>query len=116
MSAETEINLAAGVLDHQLVDSEGRRCGRVDDLELSERDPPSVMTILWGPPVRKRRVHGTFTRLIAGLGPVHTIQIPWEEVEKVGPVLELGKPAQELGLRTLDDRVREWLDRLRRRR
>jgi sporulation protein YlmC with PRC-barrel domain len=106
MSAETEINLAAGVLDHQLVDSEGRRCGRVDDLELSERDPPSVMTILWGPPVRKRRV----------LGPVHTIQIPWEEVEKVGPVLELGKPAQELGLRTLDDRVREWFDGLRRRR
>jgi len=116
MSVKTEINLAAGVLDHQLVDSEGRRCGRVDDLELTESDPPSVMTILWGPPVRKRRVHGAFTRFIAGLGTVHTTKIPWEEVEQVGPVLELRKPAQELGLRTVDDWVREWFDGLRRRR
>ena len=30
----TEIDLGLGVLDHQLVDSDQRRCGKVDDLEL----------------------------------------------------------------------------------
>ena len=29
-----ELDLALGVLDHQLLDADGRRCGKVDDLEL----------------------------------------------------------------------------------
>ena len=37
MSA-TEFDLALGVLDHQLVDSEGRNCGNVDDLEIAGRE------------------------------------------------------------------------------
>jgi sporulation protein YlmC with PRC-barrel domain len=116
MSEATEINLASGVLDHQLIDSDGRRCGRVDDLELTDDDPPEVTMILWGPPVRRQRVRGAFARFIAGLGPAHTTKIPWEEVDKVGPRLELRKPAEELGLKTADDRVREWFEGLWRRR
>jgi sporulation protein YlmC with PRC-barrel domain len=115
MSDETEINLVSGVVDNQLIDANGRRCGRVDDLELSEEDPPRVTAILWGPPVRKGRVKGPLARLIAGLGTTHTTKIPWQEVDKVSAVLELRKAAQALGLRTADDRVREWFDGLRRR-
>ena len=29
-----DLDLGLGLLDHQLVDSDGRRCGNVDDLEL----------------------------------------------------------------------------------
>jgi sporulation protein YlmC with PRC-barrel domain len=115
MSDETEINLASGVLDHQLMDASGRRCGRVDDLELSESDPPRVTKILYGPPARKGRVQGAVARFLAGLGPAHTTQIPWEEVDRVGPGLTLRKPADELGLRTADDRLLEWARGLRRR-
>jgi len=31
------IDLGLNVLDHQLLDSEGRRCGKVDDLALDGR-------------------------------------------------------------------------------
>ena len=31
---ERELDLGLGVLDHQLVDRDGRNCGKVDDLEL----------------------------------------------------------------------------------
>ena len=57
MSKATPVNLALGILDHQLVDSEGRHCGKVDELvvENPEREidrrrlahpwPPFVSTI-----------------------------------------------------------------------
>ena len=34
MSSAQELDVGLGLLDHQLVDCEGRRCGNVDDLEL----------------------------------------------------------------------------------
>ncbi len=34
MKTTGPIDLALGLLDHQLVDSENRRCGKVDDLEI----------------------------------------------------------------------------------
>ena len=46
----TDIDLGLGVLDHQLVDSESRNCGNVDDLELVglDTDEPEVAEILCG--------------------------------------------------------------------
>jgi hypothetical protein len=115
MSDETEINLASGVLDHQLMDSQGRRCGRVDDLEIREGDEPAVEAILFGPPVRRGRVRGPFARFLAGLGPIHTSKVSWLEVDRVGPAIHLRHTADELGLRTADDRLLEWAAGLRRR-
>ena len=44
------IDLALGVLDHQLLDSEERRCGKVDDLELEqvEGKAPRVTALVAG--------------------------------------------------------------------
>ena len=35
MSKATEVDIALGILDHQLVDVDGRNCGKVDDLEIA---------------------------------------------------------------------------------
>ena len=52
---ERAIDLGLGLVDHQLVDWEGRRCGKVDDLELEGREGrPQVAAILVG---RRRAVH-----------------------------------------------------------
>ena len=50
-----ELDLGLGVLDHQLVDSEGRRCGKVDDLELEgvQENDPRVAAIVVGPAGRR---------------------------------------------------------------
>ena len=45
-----ELDLGLGVLDHQLVDSEGRNCGNADELEISgiASGEPEVTEILVG--------------------------------------------------------------------
>ena len=74
------IDLGLGLVDHQLVDSDGRRCGKVDDLELTgtREGRPQVAEILVG---RRRAVH-----------------VPWEEVAKVDSGVHLRRTAEELRL------------------
>lgn len=83
-----EVDLALGILDHQLVDSDGRRCGKVDDLELSgiREGKPAVEAIICG---RRRRV-----------------RIPWSEVSSVDSAVRLRRTALELRLGRGDDRAK----------
>jgi sporulation protein YlmC with PRC-barrel domain len=83
------IDLALTVLDHQLIDSEGRRCGNVDDLAI---EGDRVTAIFVG---RRKRV-----------------RIPWEEVAGIESHVVLRKPAHEYGLGKWDDRVRPWIERI----
>lgn len=86
------IDLGLGLLDHQLVDSEGRRCGNVDDLEIEGvREGKAVVTaILVG---RRRQVH-----------------VPWDRVDKIDSAVHLKGTARELRLGRGDDRARRWLE------
>ena len=54
MSQTTDVDLALGILDHQLVDSDGNNCGKVDDLEITglDGDSPEVR----GDPRRRQRL------------------------------------------------------------
>jgi sporulation protein YlmC with PRC-barrel domain len=105
-----ELDLGLGLLDHQLVDCEGRRCGNVDDLELEGvRDGrPRVVAILVGPPVWQAR--GRLGRLAAFITPGETLRVPWEEVEKIDAAVHLRKTAPELRLGRGDDRARRWVE------
>ena len=86
------VDLALGILDHQLVDSEGRRCGKVDDLEVDlAADPPRVTEILVG-----RRSPVT--------------HVSWDEVATIDAAVHLRREARELRLGRGDDRARKWLD------
>jgi sporulation protein YlmC with PRC-barrel domain len=98
MSVRGEIDLCLGILDHQLVDSDDRRCGKVDDLELEGvRDgEPRVSAIVTGPGGWRGR--GRLGRLLAALVRAKTVIIPWEEVAQVGADVKLRKEARELGL------------------
>jgi sporulation protein YlmC with PRC-barrel domain len=106
---EGEIDLALGLLDHQLVDSEGRRCGNVDDLELDPgKDLPRVEAILVGPAVWRGR--GLLGRLAASFSKARTVRVPWTEVEKIDSAVHLRKQAGEYGLGRGDDRARRWIE------
>jgi sporulation protein YlmC with PRC-barrel domain len=111
MSEEVDIGLA--VLDHQLLDREGRRCGNVDDLEIEggPGETPRVVAILSGPDVWRSRSRwlGALAGRIGGGG---RVRIPWEEVAEVKSHVRLKKTAAEYGLGRGDDRVRPWIARL----
>jgi sporulation protein YlmC with PRC-barrel domain len=110
MSSPEELDLALGLLDHQLVDSEGRRCGNVDDLELEgvSEGSPQVVAILVGPPVWRGR--GRLGRLASWIASGQTVRIPWAEVDKIDSAVHLKSAAEELRLGRGDDRARRWVE------
>ncbi len=56
MSEPGPVDLALGILDHQLLDADDRRCGKVDDLELDLGDgAPHVTAIVVGSGVWRNR-------------------------------------------------------------
>ena len=62
MSKPIEVDIALGILDHQLVDADGINCGKVDDLELTGLDsgsPEVVEIIVGGNAWRSRGLLGT---------------------------------------------------------
>jgi hypothetical protein len=105
-----QLDIALGVLDHQLLDSDERQCGKVDDVELEglDGDSPRVKMILAGPPAWRSR--GRVGRLAARLTRGRTSHIEWSEVVKVDAAVHLRGRASEYGLGRGDDRARRWIE------
>ena len=107
------INLGLNVLDHQLLDAEDRRCGKVDDISLegAPGENLEVVAILCGPGVWRARA-GLIGRIAAWMGGGGRVRIPWDEVADVGPHVQLRKRAEELGLGRGDDRLRPYIAKI----
>jgi sporulation protein YlmC with PRC-barrel domain len=107
-----KIDLGLGIVDHQLVDSDGRRCGKVDDLELEgvDGDSPRVTALVSGG--SGWRARGRLGRLTAWLARGRAVIVSWDEVEKIDSALRLRKPARELGLGRGDDHARPLVERI----
>ena len=98
-----EVDIALGILDHQLVDADGRNCGKVDDLEISGLDgasPEVVEIVVGGNAWRSRGVLGRLAARLAG----DAVHVSWGEVESVSSVVKLKRPSAELRLDRGDDR------------
>jgi sporulation protein YlmC with PRC-barrel domain len=107
------IDLGLHLVDRQLLDSDGRRCGNVDELAL-EGGPGErleVVAILSGPGTWRGRA-GLIGRLAAWLGGGAIVRIPWEEVEGVAAHVQLRKRAETLGLGRGDDRLRPYIEKI----
>jgi sporulation protein YlmC with PRC-barrel domain len=103
MSKRAEVDIALGVLDHQLVDADGVNCGKVDDLEVTglDGDSPEVVEIIVGGNAWRSR--GLLGR-IAGHFSGNAVHVRWSEVESVSSVVKLKRPASELRLNRGDER------------
>jgi sporulation protein YlmC with PRC-barrel domain len=111
MSEADEVDLALGILDHQLVDGDGRNCGKVDDLELAglDGDSPEVTEILVGGNAWQSR--GLLGRMLARLSG-NAVHVPWTEVESVTSIVTLKRPAAELRLNRGDTRWAQLVGRV----
>jgi sporulation protein YlmC with PRC-barrel domain len=97
MSKPVEVDIALGILDHQLVDADGVNCGKVDDLELTGLDggsPEVVEIVVGGNAWRSRGLLGRLAGRLAG----EAVHIPWSEVESVSSVVKLKRPSAEMRL------------------
>jgi sporulation protein YlmC with PRC-barrel domain len=104
------IDLGLNVLDHQLLDSEQRRCGKVDDLALEggPGEKLELVAILCGPSVWRARA-GWLGRHASWVGGGGRVRVPWEAVEDVRSHVVLRKKANELGLGKGDERLRPFV-------
>jgi len=108
------IFIAHRLLDEQILDSEGRRCGRVDDIEL-RGNPPHISALLVGEGLYPRRLPKRLRGLARRLsGPEiwgrNAMRVPWEEVREINAAVHLRGKAEELGL-AAGDNPENWLVR-----
>lgn len=107
------IHIGKSVLDHQLLDKDGRRCGNADDLAIEggPGEAGEVVAILVGPGWWPQRA-GRIGRLAGRIGGSRRVRVPWSEVTSVAAGVELRQAAEEYGLGRGDDRVRPLFEKL----
>lgn len=109
---EQRIGIAHRLLDEQIVDAYGHRCGRVDDLEL-QGNPPRITALLVGDGLYPRRLPRWLAPLARRwIGPerwgANAVRVPIEEVGEIGVTVKLRGKGEELGLGVADHPER-WL-------
>ena len=116
------MNLFGDVMDKELVDRNGHKIGKVDDIVLEAQDGelPVVRSILVGhgalAPILGRRIAGlvTFVRkVVLGARDAEPIEIGWEHVQSIGVVVQIDLDRQEDGLMESSNLIwRRWIGRL----
>jgi sporulation protein YlmC with PRC-barrel domain len=106
------------LLDRQLVDSEGKMAGKVDDLELQFPDggvgPPILTAIYAGPGALSRRIGG---KIGAWIESVHArlhheaepgpARVPFGVVKRIENEIGLSVPKRDLDVSLFEDWVRD---------
>lgn len=119
MPVPERLDVLLDLLDRQLVDSDGRLAGKVDDLELTVSDdgsPPVVTAILCGPQALGPRLGGRLgawtvaiaRRLHPDADP-HPARIDFSRVTDIGTAVVLSMPAATLANQRLESWVRQHL-------
>jgi sporulation protein YlmC with PRC-barrel domain len=111
--SNSEIDIGLHVLDRQLLDKNGRRCGNVDDLEIEggPDETPEVVAILVGPGYWPQRA-GLIGNLAGWIGGSRRVRVDWSDVDKIDSAVVLKREATELGLGRGDDRLRPYLEKI----
>jgi hypothetical protein len=95
-----QFDLAYRLLDLDLVDSDGRRCGKVDDLEFSggPGETVYVAAIVTGTGALPGRFIRPLRRHAARVFRGETTRIAWKSVGDVGATVELKRTAAQIGI------------------
>ena len=116
MAREEQIDLGFMLMDRQLVDSEGRRCGKVDDLDLDggPGEEAKVVALVSGPQAWRSGKHGPIGWLVARLfgGSDDTALVHLDTIDELGPVITLKLRAESLGLGHGEERAAEFVRRI----
>ena len=113
MSQRT-LDLVRDLLDHELLDPDGRPCGIVDDVELAGKAgvPLRVVGIVVGPPAWGARLPFGLGRIVRVLLGRRYARVPWAELRLEGDRIHLRQPARALGLGSMERRFGRWIARL----
>jgi sporulation protein YlmC with PRC-barrel domain len=110
------------VMDKQLVDRHGHKCGKVDDivLELRSGGNPMVREIVTGHgalssllPEPIPRAVTWLERHVLGFSTVRPAHVGWEHVERIDVVVRLDLDREKAGLMDTETAIwQRWIDRI----
>jgi sporulation protein YlmC with PRC-barrel domain len=106
------LDLSLTVCDRQLVDCQGHRCGRVDDIEFStEHGGCELAYLLVGQGAAAARLPRPLRALVSRLAKGEVVRVPWSDVYQVSHVVKLSRTDVDLGLGKGERRAARWLAR-----
>jgi len=113
MTPDGRIKLVSELLDLPLVDSEGRYCGIVDDVELagSPGEALKIKALLVGPGAYSGRLPDWAMWLVQKIAGDRVTRVPWTKVRRVTSAVRLDGKATELGLHKSESRAGRWIPR-----
>ena len=113
MTPDSPIKLVSELLDLPLIDSEGKYCGIVDDVDFSggAGRELELKALLVGPGAyagRMPRVAMAIIELVAG---DRIVRVPMDQVRTITDSVHLECPGRDLGLHRDEIRVGRWIPR-----
>jgi hypothetical protein len=113
MSADNQIDLAYRLLDLDLVDSEGVRCGKVDDLVIdgAPGELAYVAAIRTGPTALVARFPVRLRPLAKRLFRGESTDVPSSAIDDFDATVELTETAKKLGLGEGDRKLADFFTR-----
>jgi hypothetical protein len=95
----TEVDVGLRLLDHQLIDSEEIRCGKIDDIQFETIEGQLVVAaLLSGPRAQRRRLPNWAARFAQWFGRDVEHRVEWSHVDKIDAPIRLDCPGGEVGL------------------
>jgi sporulation protein YlmC with PRC-barrel domain len=113
MTPESRIKLVSELLDLPLIDSEGKHCGIVDDVEFSGAAGKKLKlkALLVGPGAYAGRLPSWAMWLVRATVGDRLAQVPMDKVRTIGAVVHLECPGGDLGLHRIETQAARWMPR-----
>jgi sporulation protein YlmC with PRC-barrel domain len=113
MTPASTIKLVSELLDLPLLDSDGKYCGIVDDIELTGAAgrAMNVIALLVGPGAYAGRLPKLMMWLVRTTVGNRIVRVPLAKVRTITSVVHLDCPGSEIGLRKSEARAARWIPR-----
>lgn len=113
------MQLGKHVLDKGILDRDGLRCGKVDDVVLEVPDDgsaPTVLALVTGPLAFTRTVGGWATRYarmayrLVGLREPEPVEVEWDHIAAIDVVVHLDCDSEQTPLQAVPDAARRIVE------
>ena len=108
-----EIRLVAELLDLPLIDTDGKYCGIVDDVELSGGPGRELQlkSLLVGPGAYRGRLPKWAMWMVGTVAGDRVVNVPLDDVRAIDSVVHLKRPGRDLGLDKSERAAARWIPR-----
>ena len=111
MSPDGPMKLVSQLLDLPLLDSEGKYCGIVDDVEFSGRagGDLEIKAILVGPGAYAGRLPSWAMKIAQWIAGDRITRVPMDRIRAISDSVHLTRPARDFGLDRSEQKAGRWL-------